>query len=281
MTVYVGTCGFSYPEWVGPVYPEKTRSEKMLEVYSGMFPAVEIDSTYYRPPSGKMFVRYPERTGGELKVSVKLHSSFTHERTAEKSDAGGFIEAVKPLKSSGQFVCFLAQFPQSFHCTPENREYMEHLRLLFPDTTLVCEFRHEDWWNKDVLKSMAELGFAVATVDAPDMSTLPPNKVIYTSDPGYVRLHGRNYKGWYKGATERYTYCYTSEELGDWIKKIKKLASHAGDVFVFFNNHPLGNAAKNAKGFIDLIKLVMPRSLASGRKRGASEQGELFGAGSS
>jgi len=276
MAVYVGTCGFSYPEWVGPVYPEGTKQDRMLEVYSDMFPALEIDATYYRHPSNKMFKRYPERTGGKLRIFMKLHSRFTHEREADKTDVRIFEEAIKPLRESGQFAGFLAQFPQSFHGTPENGEYLERLRGLFPDTMVVCEFRHEDWWKKEALEFVRDLKFPVATVDAPDMSTLPPNEVIFTTEPAYVRLHGRNYKGWYAGARDRYTYKYTPEELQEWLKKVKKIALKSDTVYVFFNNHPFGYAAINAKEFIEILRIAMPKSIPEIGKVSPPEQQKLF-----
>jgi uncharacterized protein YecE (DUF72 family) len=276
MAVYVGTCGFSYPEWVGPVYPDGTKSAKMLEVYSGMFRALEIDSTYYGPPSSTMFNRYPERTGGHLQIFMKLHKTFTHDRTAGMPDANIFTEAIKPLVASGQFQGFLAQFPQTFFETPENREYIEQLRDLFPDTNVVCEFRHEDWWKDDPLKFVADLKFPVVTVDAPDMSTLPPNKIIFTSEPGYIRLHGRNSEGWYKGANERYTYKYSSKELSDWLRKVKKMVVKADKLFVFFNNHPFGYAALNAAEFIEILRVAMPDAMPDQNVPGLPEQGKLF-----
>jgi uncharacterized protein YecE (DUF72 family) len=276
MIIYVGTCGFSYVDWIGPVYPEGMNRAKMLEVYSGMFPSVEIDSTYYRPPSSTMFNRYPERTGGNLKVSMKLHSRFTHEREADKSEAEVFEIAVKPLEDSGQFAGFLAQFPQSFGETPLNRAYIEKLRELFPDKTVICEFRHEDWFREDALKFLSALNFPVSTVDEPDMSTLPGTGVVYTKPPAYVRLHGRNYRDWYKGAQERYTYNYSPEELHDWVVKIKNLAKDADTVYVFFNNHPLGYAATNAQELMDLLNKVMPESVMKVPRKLNPKQEKLF-----
>jgi uncharacterized protein YecE (DUF72 family) len=276
MIIYIGTCGFSYLEWVGPVYPDGTSRQKMLEVYSGMFPAVEIDSTYYRPPSRIMFKRYPERTGGNLKVSMKLHSRFTHEREADESDAEVFKIAIRPLEDSGQFAGFLAQFPQSFRETPENRKYIEKLRELFPDRTVICEFRHEDWFKEDALKFLSALNFPVSTVDEPDMSTLPGTGVVCTGPPAYVRLHGRNYRDWYKGGQDRYTYKYSAEELQDWVKRIRGLAEDADTVYVFFNNHPLGYAATNARELMELLNKVMPKSVAKVPKKPKSEQEKLF-----
>jgi len=261
MPVYVGTSGYYYKEWVGPVYPEGTPTGKMLELFSGMFDALEINSTFYSPPKKDMFRNYPERTGGHIKVVVKLHGAFTHDMSAAKADAERFSEAIKPIVESGQFAGFLAQFPQRFHHTGEAREYIEKLRRLFPGAKLVFEFRHKSWWRKDVLEFLKDLGISMCTVDLPSLPGLPPTGATFTSEPGYVRLHGRNEKGWYEGRDERYTYKYEKSELQEVLEKVKKLVLTTEEVMVFFNNHPLGNAAINANEFVHLLREILPDAL--------------------
>jgi uncharacterized protein YecE (DUF72 family) len=44
--ILVGTCGYFYNEWVGPVYPEGTKPADRLRLYSALFPTVELDFSY-------------------------------------------------------------------------------------------------------------------------------------------------------------------------------------------------------------------------------------------
>ena len=261
MPVYIGTSGFYYREWIGPVYPDGTQPSSMLEKYSRMFDSLEINATFYRPPNPDMFSKYPERTFRHVKIVVKLHSSFTHERTAAKDDARRFDIAVKPLEESDQFAAYLAQFPQSFHNSKEAREYVEHLRHLFPNSKLVVEFRHKSWWKDDILRFLKDLGMSMCTVDLPQIQNLPPTGATYTADPAYVRLHGKNERDWYEGRDARYTYVYKKDELKGILNKVKKLLIKSDEVFVFFNNHPLGNAAINANEFIKILRDALPAAL--------------------
>ena len=48
--IRVGTAGYSYQDWIGPFYPEGTKSVQMLEYYTGFFNFVEVNSTYYHMP---------------------------------------------------------------------------------------------------------------------------------------------------------------------------------------------------------------------------------------
>ena len=51
----IGTSGYSYQDWLNRFYPGRTETKGFLTYYSKYFDAVEIDSTYYRIPSAKMF----------------------------------------------------------------------------------------------------------------------------------------------------------------------------------------------------------------------------------
>ena len=70
-----------------------------------------------------------------------------------------------------------------------------------------------------------------------------------TSPVGYVRFHGRNAAKWWQHeqAWERYDYRYTSEELEPWAPRIQQMASSAEVVYVFANNHWLGQAIDTAR----------------------------------
>jgi uncharacterized protein YecE (DUF72 family) len=278
MPIYVGTSGYYYKEWIGPVYPDTTHTGNMLEKFSGMFDALEINSTFYRPPTADMFKKYPERTDQNLRIVIKLNSSFTHERNAGKDDASQFDVAVKPIEETDQFSGYLAQFPQSFHNTNEAREHIERLRDLFPKAPLVVEFRHKSWWNEDTLRFLSDLGMSMCTVDLPDLPGLPPTGTTFTTEPAYIRLHGRNKEGWYEGRDERYTWKYKKGELDGILEKVKKLVLKSDEVMVIFNNHPLGNAAINAAEFVEILRDILPDSLPAPKKDrpGDTDQLGLF-----
>ena len=43
---YLGTSGFSYPEWRPSFYPSELKAEDFLTFYAERLPAVEIDRTF-------------------------------------------------------------------------------------------------------------------------------------------------------------------------------------------------------------------------------------------
>jgi uncharacterized protein YecE (DUF72 family) len=77
--ILVGTCGYGYNEWVGPVYPEGTKPVARLSLYSGLFRTVELDHTYYGMPKPANLEKMLVTGGPDLTFSIKAYRTLTHE----------------------------------------------------------------------------------------------------------------------------------------------------------------------------------------------------------
>lgn len=71
---------------------------------------------------------WAERTPAGFLFAVKARQSLTHER--ERPDCAAFVATLQPLVQAGKLACVLAQFPYSFHPTPDNRAYRAYLGWL-------------------------------------------------------------------------------------------------------------------------------------------------------
>lgn len=252
--VYVGTCGYSYKEWIGPFYPEGTKDSHMLDYYSGAFNFVEINSSFYHMPRLQLFESISKRTPGSFKAAVKLFQGFTHSRDAGSELAEQFMYSVNPLVESEKLMCLLAQFPYSFHCTPENMDYLKKLRHLLKDVEINVEFRNQGWIKGQVIELLRQENLGFVCVDEPAIKGLIRNVLVSTSKVAYLRLHGRNAEKWYEGeGSERYDYLYSRDELMEWVPRIKELEENAPVTVIAFNNHPKGKAVENAKTLISLL----------------------------
>ncbi len=49
--VYVGTSGWTYPDWIGSFYPADSKPQDLIQHYARAFRAVELDSTYSTIPA--------------------------------------------------------------------------------------------------------------------------------------------------------------------------------------------------------------------------------------
>ncbi len=256
-SIVVGTCGYSYKDWVGRFYPERIRANGMLPYYAEHFPAVEIDASYYRVPSEAAFASMDARTPPDFRFTAKLPGSVTHhpeEAGGLPEDARLFRENVQPLVRSGKLGAILMQFPHAFAPAQRTERYLRTLRDEFADFPLVAEFRNREWQRAATLELLAELDIAWCNVDEPQFERLMRPSSDVVGPLAYVRFHGRNYKNWWRGSAEtRYDYEYTEEELAPWTERVAEMAAQTKQTYVFFNNHRFGQAAKNAGTFARML----------------------------
>ncbi|MFQ6110939.1 MAG: DUF72 domain-containing protein [Nitrospinota bacterium] len=271
--VLVGTAGWSYEDWKGNVYPSKVpRGFDPLAYMAGFFDCLEINSTFYRPPSPQVARSWARRVSRnqEFRFTVKLWQGFTHKREAiSGEDVRGFLRGVEPLREEGALGCLLIQFPWSFKNVAENRSYLAQLLRQFQELPRAVELRHASWDREDSYRFLADEGAGFVNIDQPlfHRSMAPSSRA--TSPVGYVRLHGRNWGDWFRegaGRDARYDYLYSEEELEPWLENIRRVAQSAEVTFVITNNHYRGQAACNAlqiKATLHGRPIPVPPSLAS------------------
>lgn len=255
MNIWIGTSGYSYPDWVGGFYPSGTRSEKMLAYYSRHFPLVELNFTYYRPPTAAMLVKLAGQTPPGFQFLVKLPRTLSHERSFH--DLPGFRQAVLALQQRGQLLGLLCQLPQSFHRGPQEQAWLKTLAEGLRGLHLAVEFRHRSWAQPDLSPWLAEQGLDLVAVDAPRLPSLFPSGLVQSGRRVYVRLHSRLAENWYGSDKDRYDYDYTDGELGEWVDALA--GADATDLALFlFNNCHRSQAARNARRLADLFEREAP-----------------------
>ena len=273
INIRVGTAGWSYADWEGIVYPEKKESRfdplSFLAVY---FDTLELNVTFYRPPTPKMTASWVRRVGhnSNFKFTAKLWKGFTHERgSATVADELSFKRGLEPFMEEQKLGSLLIQFPWSFKNNQENRQYLQKLISRFANYPSALEVRHSSWDKEEVYAFLQEEGVGFCNIDQPLISrSLAPTSRA-TSQIGYVRLHGQNYRDWFReeaGRDERYNYLYSIDELKPWVDKILKIAQKAIDTYVITNNHYRGQAVCNAlqlKSLLSSSRVRIPSGMLS------------------
>lgn len=256
--VHVGTCGFSYPEWVeAGIYPPKTKSAAMLELYAALFPVVELNYTWYQMVKAEALERMLSRVPPSFLFSAKLTRTLTHEKSEDwQKQAKLFCTGIAPLLASAQLSGVLVQFPPSFTRTQNNRYYLANLLDALAELPLVVEFRHRSWAHDRVFQELEARRITLATVDAPELPGLFPCLAVATNpDLFYFRLHGRNAGGWYSGTMQQqFNYSYSDAELSRLKDEIiLPLHQQATSGVIVFNNHVAGQAVNNARSLSRLL----------------------------
>lgn len=251
-----GPAGWMYKDWEGIVYPRpKPPRFDPLRYIAQFFDAVEINSSFYGPPVAKTAHSWVQRVEEyeKFRFTAKLWKRFTHERdrawTTEEVDKvrAGF----DVMMDSEHLGAVLLQFPWSFRRTEENREWLGDVVRTFKQYPLVVEVRHLSWLAPDFLRALEEEGIGFVNIDQPLYHDSIGPTAHATSHLGYVRVHGRNYKDWFREKApveQRYNYLYLPEELEPWAERAKELAADPAtrEVYVITNNHYRGKAVANA-----------------------------------
>ena len=270
--IRIGLAGWSYGDWAGVVYPKpKPKEFDPLAFLAGYFDAMELNTSYYHPVSRRNAEQWVERTdfNPDFRFTAKLWKRFTHERDKvwTVDEVRQTREGLDAIHEAGRLGAVLVQFPWSFRNTEENRDWLDAVVREFSDWPLALEVRHESWNEPDVFAELAERGIGFVNIDQPLFAkSLGPSARV-TSSVGYVRVHGRNYRNWFRktaSALERYDYLYTENELKPWAERTKEMAAHprVSDVYVVTNNHVRGKGVVNA---------MMLQTMLTGRKVHAPE----------
>jgi uncharacterized protein YecE (DUF72 family) len=280
--IFVGTSGFSYPDWHGTFYPPNFKQLKMheLQFLAQFFDFCEINNTFYRPvnpATSRKWCQYVTNNK-EFQFTAKLTEVFTHApgRGNKKSSSAETIRytaqdiedakrGFEPIMSAARLGALLLQFPISFKYTEANWDHLIDVLHLFHEYPLAVEVRHKTWADSLVLKALQEERIAFCNTDQTRLGESLEGTEYVTAPFAYLRLHGRS-KEWFtaKNRDARYDYLYSKQSLQKVKGKIEKMADAADKIFVAANNHPRGQAAANAvelKSLLSVGKVSAPEAL--------------------
>jgi uncharacterized protein YecE (DUF72 family) len=296
--ILVGSCSWTDPSLIscGRFYPSGVSSaEARLRYYTQQFPIVEVDSTYYAPPTERNSVLWAARSPEGFIFDVKAHGLLTghparvdllpswlreslpahaadkrnvyrHDVDPQAMDRLWELHrgALAPLVTAGKLGAVLFQFPPWFVRSRRHAEYLREVARRLPGWPLAVEFRGGGWMDStaaaDTLRLLEDAGLAYVSVDEPQgfPSSTPPLAVA-TAPLAVIRLHGRNRTTWSVktgAASERFKYLYDDAELQEWVPRVRELALQTQAVHVLFNNNYEDWGMRNALRMAQLLEVT-------------------------
>lgn len=292
--VSCGTCGWTDPALgreTGFYPPGVSTAEARLRWYASRFPLVEVDSTFYAPPTAENARRWAARTPPGFVMNVKAHGLLTlhsgatsmlpaalrdllpaplagRERVYLRSLGVRAVDALwalhgaalGPLAEAGRLGAVLFQFPSWFTCSARHRAYLEQVAERLP-YRIAVEFRGGGWMEperrQETLALLERLGFTYVVVDGPQgLRGSTPPVVARTAPLAMLRFLGRNAAAFAAPrpcAAARFDYLYTREELAPWAGVVRALSSRSESVHALWNNCHRDYAVRNA---LDMVALV-------------------------
>ncbi len=234
--IYVGTSGWQYDSWKKRFYPPELPKVRWLPFFAERFGTVEVNNTFYRLPKPEAFDKWRREVPDGFVVTVKASRFITHIKRLKEAGPAleMFLERARRLGERLGPVLF--QLPPSFAANlPRLQEFMA---LVPRDIRAAWEFRHPTWDSEEVRRMLHDAQAALVLADRPGWKV----PLHVTGGWSYVRFHQgrRTHPG------------YTRHKLRTWAQRIASLP--ARDVYVYFNNDPLGAAVRDARSLIQMLR---------------------------
>lgn len=257
MNVRIGTAGYAYPAWVGGFYPPGTTPHDMLPFYARHFPAVEINSSFYRPPTVAQIAKTCRRSPPAFGFTLKVPRSVSHDRSPD--DLPAFKLAADHAAAAGKLLGLILQVPETFRNTADNRAWLVRVGEGLRPHRVAVEFRHRSWAASNLKEWVEHVGLDVVSVGVPDVPTLFPSGLRAANRRVYARLHSQNADNWYAGGKLRYSYDYPEAALRGWAAALRDAAAGAADECLFFFNNCVGTqAVENARRLAAVLAEAAP-----------------------
>lgn len=234
MDLYVGTSGFSFPEWKGSFYPEDLPGKKMLSYYAERLGTVEINNTFYRMPKREMLAGWAEQVPASFRFAVKAPQRITHwKRLVDAGeDTAFFLAQLDALGDRLGSVLF--QMPPHLKRDPPGEP--DRLAAFLPlvagaKAPIAFEFRHESWNDPAVGAAIVAAGCTVCASDTDEADAA----IVPGARFGYLRLRKSD---------------YDDAALRDWAARVRDQGWESA--FVFMKHEDEGRGPLLARRFLEL-----------------------------
>lgn len=231
----VGTSGWAYPAWVGPLYPARTPAGRMLGHYATRFSTVEAHSTHRRQPSAAALEKWAAQTPATFRFAPKAHANLTHQRDLTGLDErmAAFTGALAPLGARlGPLLLVL----------PHRQPDLDRLDGLLaalppspPGPPAVFELAPA-WHVPAVVDRLVEAGASLALVDRdgdPGPEPDPPPGPL-----AYVRLRAPG---------------YTEAQLDAWSARLLAWSRSGRPTYAFVRHDETGDAPRYAGRLVERL----------------------------
>jgi len=242
-TVFVGCAGWSVPRVVATRFPGEGSH---LERYARVLPAVEINSSFYRPHKPATYARWRDAVPGQFRFSVKIPKEISHLRRLR--DCAGpladFLAEAGELRE--KLGCLLLQLPPSLAFdAPTAQAFLALLRER-TEGAVVCEPRHASWFGVEAAALLEAFGIGYVEAD-PSPYPLPAPH----AGPVYLRLHG---------SPRIYYSDYPDSVIEAVAAKLAALRDAGQTAWCVFDNTAEGAAVPNALSLLEKLATRRPRA---------------------
>jgi uncharacterized protein YecE (DUF72 family) len=213
LQVYVGCAKWGRKEWVGQIYPPKTKDANFLDEYVKHFNCIELNATFYNIYGPEIISKWKEKANSnpDFKFCPKFSQNISHIRRLKNAEEIT-TQYYKGIMAFGDKLgpLFL-QLGDNY--TPKSLpDLKQYLKALPTDVPVFLELRHKYWFavaeiRNELFSLLKELNIGAVITDATGrrdvvhMELPTPHAFIRFVGNG---LHPTDYK-----------------RIDDWVERIK------------------------------------------------------------
>ncbi len=223
--VYVGCAKWGRTEWVGKIYPPKTREKDFLEHYVQHYNSIELNATHYKVYGEGGIKKWTEKAKGrDFKFCPKMYQGITHRGSLKGKD---FItnEFFRGIVSFEEFLGpIFIQVSETF--SPKRKEELfTFLRSMPTDLQFFLEVRHPDWFTKEEIRkelfeTLRDINMGIIITDTAGRRDCA--HMHLTVPKAFIRYVGNS--------LHKTDYTRTDE----WVKRMKYWLDHGLEELYFF-----------------------------------------------
>ncbi len=162
--VYVGCAKWGREEWVGKIYPPKTKDKDFLQHYVQHYNSIELNATHYKVYDELAIKKWAEKAEGkQFLFCPKMYKGVTHfgSLKAKENITDEFLKGVMAFdKNLGPIFI---QVSETF--SPNRKqELFDYLKKLPTDLQFFVEVRHPDWFLKEDIQQELMTTLAVMNI---------------------------------------------------------------------------------------------------------------------
>ncbi len=154
--VYIGCAKWGRVEWVGKIYPEKTKEKDFLQHYVQHYNSIELNATHYKIYGPKGIEKWREKANGkDFLFCPKMYKGVTHfgRLTGKDFLTTEFLRGVMTFEEN--LGPIFIQVSDAY--SPKRKdELFTFLQSLPTDVQFFLEVRHRDWFKGDISKELFE-----------------------------------------------------------------------------------------------------------------------------
>jgi uncharacterized protein YecE (DUF72 family) len=168
--VYFGCAKWGRTEWVGKIYPLKTREKDFLDHYVKHYNSIELNATHYKIYGELGTAKWAAKAAGrDFKFCPKMYQGVTHRGSLLNKDfvLNEFLRGIDGFKEHLGPV--FVQLSDAF--SPKRKEEVyTFLKTLPTDMQFFLEVRHPDWFAKkeiweELIQTLRSLNLGIVITD--------------------------------------------------------------------------------------------------------------------